>query len=76
MEQTGLGLQTVRTILDKQTGNDRTSKKREGLRKQELDRLRAAEWRLRKKELDFLPKRITQTRNRGEDVVKAAKGLG
>ena len=33
-------------------------------------------YRVRKRARDSLPKRITETRKRGEALVKAAKGLG
>ena len=75
-KQTGLGLSTVRTIVGKDAGTDRTSKRANLLRKREIDRLRAAEYRAQKRTRDHLPKRITETRKRGEELVKAAKGLG
>jgi hypothetical protein len=75
-EQTGLGLRTVRTILGKDAGTDRTSRRTNLLRKREIDRQRAAEYRVRKRARDSLPKRISETQKRGEDLIKAAKGLG
>ena len=75
-EQTGLSVRTVRTIVGKDAGTDRTSKRTNHLRKREIDRLRAAEYRVRKRARDQLPKRITETLKRGEALVKAAKGLG
>jgi hypothetical protein len=75
-EQTGLGLRTVRTIVEKGTGTDRTSKRTSLLRKREIDRLRAAEYRIRKRARNLLPKRIAEIQKRGEALVKAAKGLG
>ncbi len=75
-EQTGLGLRTVRTIIGKDAGTDRTSKRTNHLRKREVDRLKAAEYRVRKRARDSLPKRITEIQKRGEALVKAAKGLG
>jgi cell division septum initiation protein DivIVA len=75
-EQTGLSLRTVRTIVGKDAGTDRTGKRVNLLRKREINRLRAAEYRAQKRTRDQLPKRITETRKRGEDLVKAAKGLG
>jgi hypothetical protein len=66
---TGLGLRTVRSIL---AGSKRTAE----LRKREFDKHRAADYRARKKARDALPKRITETRTRGDELVKAAKGLG
>ncbi len=74
-EQTGLGLRTVRTIVDKDAGTGRIGKRTNLLRKREIDRLRAAEYRSRKRIRDQLPKRITETRKRGEELIKAAKGL-
>lgn len=75
-EQTGLGLRTVRTIVGKDAGTDRTSKRTNLLRKHEVDRQRAADYRVRKRARDLLPKRITETQKRGEALIKAAKGLG
>lgn len=46
------------------------------MRKREFDRLRAAEYRARKKARADLPKRITNTRRQGDELVKVAKGLG
>ena len=66
---TGLGLRTVRSIL---AGANRTSE----LRRREFDRLRAADYRARQKGRDGLPKRITDQRKRGDELVNAAKGLG
>ena len=73
--QTGLGLRTVRTIIDKDAGIGRIGKRTNLLRKREIDRLRAAEYRSRKRIRDQLPKRITETRKRGDELIKAAKGL-
>ena len=74
-EQTALGVNTVRTIVGKNTGTDRTSKREAEKRKRMLDKLRAADWRERKRSLDQLPKRITATQRDGEELIKAAKGL-
>ena len=75
-EQTGLGLRTVRTIVGKDAGTDRTSKRTNLLRKREIDRQRAADYRAQKRTRESLPTRITETKKRGEDLIKAAKGLG
>jgi hypothetical protein len=40
------------------------------------DRLKSEEWRLRKRERDRLPKRITETLKAGQALTKEAKGLG
>ncbi len=74
-EQTGLGFGTVRTIVGQDAGTDRTSKRTNLLRKREIDRQRAADYRVRKRARDLLPKRITETRKRGVALIKAAKGL-
>lgn len=72
----GLGVRTVRTIVEKARGTDRTSRRATELRKREYNRLRGAAWRARKRALVELPKRISSTRARGLELVKAAKGLG
>ena len=74
--QTGLSPSTVRTIIGKDAGTDRTGKRANLLRKREINRLRAAEYRAQKRTREQLPKRITETQKRGEELVKAAKGLG
>jgi len=73
---TGLSFRTVRTIVGKADGTDRTSRRHEKLRRLEFDRLRAAEYRRRKKMRDALPKQIGELQERGAALVKAAKGLG
>lgn len=73
---TSLSLRTVRTIVEKDQGTGRTSKRANELRRREFDRLRAAAYRARKKARDQLPKKITETRDSGAALVKAAKGLG
>ena len=54
-------------------GKDRTSKKRKELKRIEIDRLHAADFRKRKKIRDGLPKRITTVRERSTELVKSAK---
>jgi len=74
-EETGLGIRTVRTIVGKDAGTDRASKRTNRLRKREIDRLRAAHHRAQKRTRDQLPKRIDQTLKRGQELIKASKGL-
>ena len=74
--ETGLGIRTVRTIVETDANTGRSSKRVNVLRKREFDRLRAAEYRARKKAQDRLPKRISQTLKQGDILIKAAKGLG
>jgi hypothetical protein len=45
------------------------------LRQREFDRLRAAEYRARRRARDQLPKRINATIKRGQELVRAAKDL-
>ncbi len=74
--ETNLGLRTVRTIVGKDAGTDRTSRREAEKRKRMLDRMRTADWRERKRSLDQLPRRIAATQRDGEELIKAAKGLG
>ena len=74
---TSLSVQTVRTIVEKAEGRDRTSKRtNDELRRQAFDRLRAAAFRARKKSRDRLPDAIGEQLKTGAELVKAAKGLG
>ncbi len=66
----------MRTIVEKDAGTDRTSKREAEKRKRMLDRMRTADWRERKRSLDQLPKRIAATQREGKELIKAAKGLG
>ncbi len=69
-------VRTVRTIVEKDKGTDRTSKREAAKRKRMLDKMRTADWRERKRSLDQLPKRIAATQREGAELIKAAKGLG
>jgi hypothetical protein len=62
----------VRTIIGKVDGTDRTSVKRDKLRRRELNRARQATWRARKRIRDGLPKRINDVLKNGEELVKQA----
>ena len=46
------------------------------LRRRVFDKLRAADFRSRKKRRETLPAEITRLRNQGDEILKAAKGLG
>jgi len=72
----GITLRTVRTIVEKDAGTDRATKRTNLLRKQEFDRLRAADYRARQKAQKQLQKSITATQKHGAELLKAAKGLG
>jgi hypothetical protein len=72
-EEMNLGLQTVRTIIDKRAGVDRATLAR-------LERIapdKAAEVRARRcsKEIAALPKRINENLKRNAELIKKAKGL-
>jgi len=69
---TGLSMSTVRTI----TGRDSEAARKESAKRQhELNRLRAAEYRSRVKQLNALAKRTPAVLNDLAEVQKAAKGL-
>ncbi len=69
---TGLSMATVRTITSKVKTTDTQKLKR----KRELDRLRAAEYRARVKQLKMLAKQTPTLAVELEQVVAAGKGLG
>jgi len=68
---TGLGLQTVRTIL-----KNRPQLRTNLLQREKPEKLAAAEFRARKRAFDALPGQITEFDRRGAALVKATKGLG
>jgi hypothetical protein len=72
-DETNLGLQTVRTIVDQGERRDRTTRKH--LERIAIDRTAEVRWRARKRTRDSLPKRINETLANGRELVKAAKGL-
>jgi len=70
-DETSLGLQTVRTIIDQGNGRDRTTVRH--LRRIDPGRFKEEPWRARTR--TALPKRINETLERGAELVKTAKGL-
>lgn len=70
---TGLGFQTVRTIIDGADGVDHATLGR--LRRIAPDKHAEARARSRKRLRDALPNRITETLKEGEMLAKAAKGV-
>ena len=68
---TGLSIATVRTI----TSNTKTTNTQKLKRKRELDRLRAAEYRSRVKQLKMLAKQTPMLAGDLEQLVAAGKGL-
>jgi hypothetical protein len=72
-EETNLGLQTVRTVVDQHHGCDRTTVKR--LERIQIDSGEERTWKSRKRTRDALPRRISAVQEAIAEVRKAAKGL-
>jgi hypothetical protein len=75
VKQTGLGFQTVRTIIGKDDGTDRTSAKRNEFKRIELNRARMASWRARKRSREALPKRFESFEKEAEHLRKEIRKL-
>jgi hypothetical protein len=76
-EETSLGLNTVRTIIAKRHGTDRTTKKhRQRVERIELDRMQLASQRRHKRTGDALPRQAQRVVEEGQELIKEAKGLG
>jgi hypothetical protein len=73
-DETSLGLNTVRTIVGRTNGTDRTSIKH--LRRIDPDRAHMRAWTAKRQARDALPRRIHQLRENGDELLKEAKGLG
>jgi hypothetical protein len=70
IEETSLSMRTIRTIVDKDHGTDRTTnhrRKRLGLEPKKKD------WRVAS--MDSMPKRMTKHFEQGRELRKEAKGL-
>jgi hypothetical protein len=75
-EDTGLGLDTVRTIVGQMSGRDRTTRKH-GKRLERIDdRQRQATLKRQRRTGDALPRRAQQIVEEGQALIKEAKGLG
>jgi hypothetical protein len=72
-DETNLGFQTVRTIIAKHSGTDRTSKRE--LERIELKRDVIRQYQARKQSLDALPRRVKHAIEAGEEFLKEARGL-
>ena len=72
--ETSLGLGTVRTIIGRKNGTDRTSKKRR--EKIEISKFERSRWKSQKRTGDALPKQVEAVIETGRALVKEAKGLG
>jgi hypothetical protein len=69
-----VGLQTVRTIVDRKRGVDRATKKRR--KKIEIDKHERAHWKAQKRIGDELPRQVHAVIETGKALVVEAKGLG
>ena len=74
VDETSLSLRTVRTIVGRSQGTDRTTKARR--EKIEIDRFQRAHWKSSRRTGDALPKRVEQVIGTGKALVTEAKGLG
>jgi hypothetical protein len=70
---TGLGVTTVRTIVGKAEGTNRTVKRINELRRLELNRAAMATYRARKRTRDALPNRVKELLENGRTLVKRAR---
>ena len=73
-DETSLSLRTVRTIVGRKHGTDRTSKAR--WQKIDIDKHQRAHWKSQKRAGDALPKRVEAVTEIGKALVTEAKGLG
>ena len=73
-DETSSSLQTVRTIIGRGRGSDRTSKKRR--EKIEIDKHERAHWKAPKRTGDALPKQVQAVIETRKALVTEAKGLG
>lgn len=69
----GIGVQTVRTVVGRQSFTDRSSMKR--LERLDPDRPSVIAWKARKRARDALPRRINAALEQGRALSKEAKGL-
>ena len=65
---------TVRTIVGKKAGTDRTSSR--NLKRIEIDRLKAAAWKRTVRTIDDMPRRTNQVVKNRRALLTEAKGLG
>jgi hypothetical protein len=76
MDETGLGMQTVRTIMGREERTDRTSRKSlERIDGREAKAM-AVRTNAMKRSRDTLPKRIEEAQAKAAELLKEAKGFG
>jgi uncharacterized protein YjaG (DUF416 family) len=75
VDETSLSLRTVRTIIERKLGMDRTTTAR--CERIEIDKHQRAHWKAQKRRTgDALPKRVSELIETGNALVTEAKGLG
>jgi chromosome segregation ATPase len=76
VDETGLGLQTVRTIIDREKRTDRTTVKRKRKHMPDtMDKFALASHKARKRTFDALPKQVAKHLEAGTELMKAVKRL-
>ena len=75
-EDTSLSVDTVRTIVGKMNGNDRTTTKHRQRLERIDERQRLVKWKRQRRTGDALPRRVQRVVEEGRALVKEAKGLG
>lgn len=73
---TSLSVRTVRTIIDKDRRGGRAGERERGIRKRVFDKVRAADFRARKRQREAFPAELNRIMERHGALLKAAKGLG
>jgi hypothetical protein len=77
VDDTSLGLPTVRTIVGQMNGNDRTAQKhRARLERVEIDRQQRTKWKRQRRTGNALPRRVNAYLKEGRELSKEARGLG
>ena len=75
-EDTSLSVDTVRTIVGKMNGQDRTTTKHRQRLERIDERQRLVKWKRQRRTGDALPRRVQRVVEGGRALVKEAKGLG
>ena len=75
-EDTSLSVDTVRTIVGKMNGNDRTTTKHRQRLERIDERQRLVKWKRQRRTGDAPPRRVQRVVEGGRALVKEAKGLG
>jgi hypothetical protein len=77
VDDTNLSLRTVRTIVEKSEGTDRTTKRRrQRVERIEIDKFTRSHEKRVRRTIDAVPKQVQAVIEAGQSLVKEAKGLG